>query len=144
MRQKLERKGYDAETVDLVMEYLLERDYINDHRYACSYIRSKRSRYGRRRIASFLYSKGIGQDIFESALAELEEYSEGLNELEGALKAARKRYSILKSSFSRSELPEYEKKYKIKSRILNHLAGRGYDYSVSLKAYDEAVKTDLD
>lgn len=69
---KLKEKGYCSQEIDDAIQKLLEYGYINDERYALSYIKSNIGQKGARRIVMELVQKGIDKDVVGEAVASLE------------------------------------------------------------------------
>lgn len=68
LRHKLEYSGYTDEIVKEAIEYVKSYQYIDDLRYACSYIRIKKQIKSRRQILGELKQKGISDTDIEEAL----------------------------------------------------------------------------
>lgn len=77
IRQKLSRK-YDENSVDTAVEKLLDLGLVNDRRYAEILTRElfERKRYGKNRVRSELYRKGIASEIVNEVLEEYENENE--------------------------------------------------------------------
>lgn len=77
IRQKLSRK-YDAQSVDSAVEKLLDLGLINDRRYAELLTRElfERKKYGKNRVRSELFRRGIAQNVINDVLEEYEEENE--------------------------------------------------------------------
>jgi regulatory protein len=71
IREKL-LKNYSSETVDLTADWLFEREFIDDRRYAENSIRYMREskKYGIIRIKNELKRKGISDDIIADITAD--------------------------------------------------------------------------
>ncbi len=70
LRQKLQRKGYEAEQVDPVLERLVAEGLLNEHRFAESFTRLRVERgLGPHRIRRELRERGIGERDIEGAMA---------------------------------------------------------------------------
>lgn len=80
MKTKLLRK-YDAESVDNAINRLVELGLLNDERYAEIFARQlyEHKKYGRNRIKSELYRRGISSDIINYTLDEIFESEEADN-----------------------------------------------------------------
>jgi len=87
--KKLLLKGSNAQEVDELLGDLECKGWLDDRRYVEAYIRSKRQRFGTRKILQDLESKGVAKSI-------ILEYREEV--LEGDLNAAKlvwaKKYSV--------------------------------------------------
>ena len=92
IRQKLSRK-YDAHSVDTAVEKLVDLGLVNDRRYAELLTRElfERKKYGKNRVRSELFRKGIDSDIVNEVLEEYEEENEPDN-VEKIVDIIRKKY----------------------------------------------------
>lgn len=72
MRQYLERRAEDKETVQSVLRRLKEHGYLDDARYAKQFarVRAQNRRQGSYRIARDLRARGVPDRHIEAALAE--------------------------------------------------------------------------
>lgn len=124
LRDKLSDKGYGIKDIDAAIGRLAGYGYIDDERYALSYIRSKKGKMGARLIALKLSQKGISRDIIESKLdmADFDEYSD----IKKVLSA---RYSDLSDLATRRKAQGY-------------MARRGYAYEDISNAINSLVKED--
>ena len=82
LKDRLIRETYPADIVDRTIEYVKSFHYIDDVRYAVSYIRLKRMTKSKKQINMGLYAKGIYEDTIEQAYAELAESEDKLEENE--------------------------------------------------------------
>ena len=73
LRQKLQENGYPEEIVQCAIDYVKSFHYVDDYRYACTYIRYHQSEKSRLQIKMKLYERGVPSDLIEAALEE--EYS---------------------------------------------------------------------
>ena len=71
LRQKLIEGGYPEETVEEALAYVASYGYVDDARYARSYISSRMSTASRRRIETDLLQRGINAEIINAAFEEL-------------------------------------------------------------------------
>ena len=71
LRQKLIEGGYPEETVEEAVAYVASYGYVDDARYARSYIRSRMSTASRRRIETDLLQRGIDAETINTAFEEL-------------------------------------------------------------------------
>lgn len=92
IRQKLSRK-YDEQAVDSAVEKLLDLGLVNDRRYADLLCRElfERKKYGKNRVKSELFRKGIASNIINEVLDEYEEENEPDN-VERIVDIIRKKY----------------------------------------------------
>lgn len=92
IRQKLLRK-FDGEYVDSAIERLLEIGVLNDERFAANYAHElyTHKKFGKNRIRSELFGKGIDVETINSVLDEIFE-SEEADNVERIVDIIRKRY----------------------------------------------------
>lgn len=64
-------KGYEEAEITETIEKLMSYGYINDERYATSYIRSQMRGKGRRRITMELSGKGVDSEMTRELCTEL-------------------------------------------------------------------------
>ncbi|MBR3795533.1 MAG: RecX family transcriptional regulator [Clostridia bacterium] len=128
IRQKLRRKLYMEDTIEMVLYKLEKERLLDDETFARDWAASRaRSQLGRSRILQELRMKGISQEMAENALDELDE-EEG-DEAAVALAAKLlKRYS--------RETDER----KGMQKLLAAMARRGYGYEESRKAVQAAIE----
>ncbi|HMK07067.1 MAG TPA: regulatory protein RecX [Flavobacterium sp.] len=76
--QKMRSMAIDFDTIDEIVVHLIENNYLNEERFACSFARGKHriKNWGRTRIINELKSRNISQYIINAALKEIdgEEY----------------------------------------------------------------------
>lgn len=82
LREKLEKDGHPKEVVECAVDYVRSYHYIDDARYAESYVRSMQGRKSSRWISFELERKGISRTIVEQVMTQ----SEGVSE-EGMIEA---------------------------------------------------------
>ena len=73
---KLKENGYAPEAISEAVEYVKSYHYIDDDRYARSYIRIHQENKSKKRLQLDLMRKGIDKEIIEYALEEEFEQSE--------------------------------------------------------------------
>ena len=75
VRDKLMTYGISQEDRDKVLEYLLDNRFVNDERFAKSFVRGKvhQSGWGMNKIRFHLIQKGIAKDIIDEALQQTDE-----------------------------------------------------------------------
>lgn len=71
--RKIRQKGLCAEDASVVMQRLTKERYVDDARYARSFVRDKAvlSGWGPRKIAFALSSKGMPKEMIEEAMREI-------------------------------------------------------------------------
>lgn len=120
IRRKLEALYYDADIVEATVDKLKSYGYIDDYRYACSYIRCHIGRKSARIIRSELMSKGILPHDIDRALTEAE-----LPDERSLIT------SILTRRYTVSELSDKRDKAKM------YMYRKGYDYRLVDICIDE-------
>jgi regulatory protein len=73
LRLKLLKRGFDARIVEEVLNFLREKEYLDDRRFAESWLRSRTERRpeGRALLVSALLRKGIRREVAEDAVDDL-------------------------------------------------------------------------
>ena len=124
VREKLLDWGGTCEETDEIIAYLIEERYIDNQRYANSYVKDKFrfNHWGKYKISMMLRSKDIESGIIEEALGQIdeEEYLERLQQI------LRDKLRSLKYS------SEYEKKGK----LFKFAQSRGFESSAISKIID--------
>jgi len=92
--ERLKMKEYSPEVVTKTLEYLREKNLINDNEFAKTWIEErKRKSLGLRKIANELRSKGIKNQVIESQIGSAKH---SYNETEMIRKIAEKKLDKLK------------------------------------------------
>ena len=74
LRDKLVRKGEDADAADAAILWLSEHNYLDDARYAASVVRHYSQKgYGAQRVRAELQRRGVPRELWDEALTELSE-----------------------------------------------------------------------
>ena len=116
LTNKLLKKGYDESTIKVCLEYLKSINYINDERYALSWLRSRSINHaeGKIRLQAELCSRGIDKKTAQKAL---DNFFCDKDELELCTKAYKKCIRTLTD----------------KSKIYSSLMRKGFSYTVIKK-----------
>ncbi|MEX2581798.1 MAG: RecX family transcriptional regulator [Gemmatimonadota bacterium] len=127
LRDRLMRKGYDAETVDSCAQQLKNSGLLNDEAFARAFIRDRiRARpSGRGRLRAELRSKGVASEIAESLLDDALASGDD-SELELARRAA-----------GRFKRRKGEEAIRAKRRLYGFLSRRGFTADVIRSVSDE-------
>lgn len=115
---KLKQNGYPKEAIDMAIEYVASYNYINDERYARSYVRNYKDYRSKNRIMQDLYNKGIDKELINNALEE--EYTTDENELV--------QMYIRKRNYNTENATD-----KDKSKMYRFLMGKGFTYDIISK-----------
>lgn len=70
LREKLRQNEYSKEAVEQAIAYVKSYHYIDDLRYACSYVRYQKEKKSNRRLQQDLQKKGVAKEFIEQALLE--------------------------------------------------------------------------
>ena len=75
VRDKLKTIDLPQEEKDKILDYLLDNRFVNDERFAKSFVRGKvnQSGWGLNKIRFHLMQKGIAKDIIDEALGQTDE-----------------------------------------------------------------------
>jgi regulatory protein len=120
LMKKLKEKEYNEETIDSVINRLVELGYLNDEAYVETYINSKQNSnqaINKRTIYNKLMQKGVDRELIQNSLenAELDEY-------DFAMKAAEKKLRNLKGSLREK-----------KAKLFSYLYSKGFEYDICNK-----------
>lgn len=122
LKDYLKEKGYPKSCIDKAIEKLKEYGYINDENFAENFIRSYCSTKSKRKLKFDLLSKGIKESIIDGKLDEIVDEEEEKN---------------LILSLSKKFLNGRELDLKTKQKFYNHMAGKGFDFSLIGWAWEE-------
>ncbi len=85
VRQKLREMYMNPEAIDIIIVHLLKHNFLNEERFAKTFVRGKFriKKWGRHRLASELKKKGISKYNSNQAFKEIsdKEYNETFNSL---------------------------------------------------------------
>lgn len=68
LRDYLRKKDYNPNTINYVMDKLIEYDYLDDENYARAYVLTYSTKYGKLKLKSQLKSKGVSDEIIDKYL----------------------------------------------------------------------------
>lgn len=123
LTNKLYEKGYHKPLVEYVINKCKEYGYIDDLKYAQSYIFQNREIKGKIRLEQELLKKGISKQVVEEALKDFKEES-------GCLKLARKK--------AKDKDLDNPKEY---ASLIRYLQYRGYEFE-DIKSAVDLIKRD--
>lgn len=123
IRSKLSMAGYPDRYVDIAVSELKELSYIDDYRYACTYVENMVNNHGRSRrmIEQGLYQKGVPRSIIEQVMSETDFDDDRL-----ILDALRKK------GYDRESLRAADT--AIKRRLYNYLLRKGF-YASAISSF---------
>ncbi|QXM05293.1 recombination regulator RecX [Crassaminicella indica] len=122
MRERLKNYEYDEETIERVIAFLKEYNFINDAQLVKHMVKNKslEKKYGKNRIKQELYRKGIDMNLIENTI---EQEIDEEKEYENALSLARKKLNTIKDTDKR----------KVYQKLGRYLSYRGYEYDLIKK-----------
>ncbi len=132
---KLKQKSYEERLIKLVLNELKEKSFIDDQVFANHFIEEKlkKKRWGKNKIRSALFSKGVSASIIDEVLKSFDSEED---QNEAALALVQKKYQNLKKR-------ENDNK-KLKQKLISFLLSRGFEYEVSAEAVNKIIKQDYD
>lgn len=121
IHEKLKKYDLNEKQANEIVKKLCEEKYIDDSRYCRCYALDKfrYNHWGRIKIYQSLRQKGIGKDIIENALQEIDE-EEYLNILLKLLKQKNKNIC-------------YQSEYDRKGKLTRFAAGKGFEINLITK-----------
>ncbi len=125
--QKLKGMFMIPEAIDVIVVHLIEHNYLNEERFAKTFVSGKFriKRWGRRRLTLELKKKNVSKVNINQALGEIEidEYTEVFNDL-----AEKKANSITESN-----------KLKKKKKLIDYLLYRGWESHLVYEKANELI-----
>lgn len=121
LRRKLQRKQFTAELIDPTIERLRHELWIDDARFAGSFVRTRQlKRIGPRRIARELGAAGVDEDTARHAVRQHADPERERADLESL---CRKRHLVL----VRRKGAEYAASGEGRNKLTVYLLNQGYD-----------------
>jgi regulatory protein len=114
IRVKLKLRDYPETVIEAVIEALYDYGYLNDTRYAESYVRTYGTQKSRSRMEQELTRKGISAECYRTAL---DDYYQDLELDEDQVIC-----NILEKQFASCDTGDE----RVKKRILSYMARRGF------------------
>ncbi len=131
IRDKLKSKNAKEDIIEKVVATLKEQKFVNDEQFAREWIRSRTTyRMKSKRIIKIeLLKKGIDKDIIDKVMAEGDEETGPVNDLEQARKLVESRIVRYKGMT----------KYEIYQKLGGFLSRRGFDWETIKAAIDQTM-----
>ena len=125
IEQKLRKKEISSSVISKVIEYLLDRKYLNDFIYAERFTEERffRKKYGFNRIKNELKRKGINESVIKEVFSQ---YHNEEDEIEVAAEKAEKKLKYYK------KMGKYDD-YQMKQKVTAFLINRGFSFDVARK-----------
>lgn len=115
------------EAREVILLHLLQNDYLNEERFAKSYVRGKfnQNNWGRIKIKNNLRSKQISEKNISTALQEIiyQDYIETLQKLTN----------------KKSDITKAKNKFEKRRKIFSHLQSKGYETPLILDALNKIL-----
>lgn len=125
LRGALEKRETAPDTIDAAVEYLRERQLVDDRKFACIYAQSlaRNKKVGPRYLRDALKKKGIADKLIQEAVAET--FSDPLRERDEIRALIEKKGKTMKKDVT----PLQRKK-----KLFDFLIRRGFSYDAVMKA----------
>ncbi|MCH5265218.1 MAG: regulatory protein RecX [Lachnospiraceae bacterium] len=114
LRERLYRAGFSEKAAGFAMDYVMSFGYIDDLRYARTYLSCHKDSRSRKELRYKLINKGISPEILEEAF--LQEYGE--SDEQAAL------FHMLQKRLRGARLSDMD--YDTKNKVTAYLARKGY------------------
>ena len=125
---KLTIKEFDLKTIDRVMEFLKQYDFIDDNRFVKLFIKEKIKSTGKNKIKFTLLKKGLPEQLIKEQLHEITSEQQ----FEIALKLGEKKIRILSKSENNTK--------KLYKKTADYLFRNGYDFEIINAVLDKITK----
>lgn len=116
LADRLAQDGFSEEAAEDAMEYVRSYGYINDKRYAASYIFSRMNQKSKNKILQELQQKGVDREIAAAAWEETAEAQE------------RDEREVLRRTIAKKYQPGTSLDEKELRRLYGFLVRRGFQY----------------
>ena len=125
MKEKMTRWGIEDDAQQRVMEYLVANRYVDDRRYARSFVNDKLkyNKWGPRKIEQSLWMKHIDDSIRQEALDDVDN-AEYICVLRPLLQSKRK-------------TTKAESDYEMNQKLLRFAIGRGFTFEQVKEVIDD-------
>jgi regulatory protein len=130
LRRKLALKEFDADVITATIEKLRREKWLDDDRFAASFVRARvRKGLGRHRISRELSAAGVESETIARAL---DQSVPDHDERAAALASARKRLTVLRRRRNDDDA-------KIREKLVAYLFRQGYDSSLAIDVVREVM-----
>ncbi|HKO55515.1 MAG TPA: regulatory protein RecX [Thermoanaerobaculia bacterium] len=134
LRRKLRAKKFSDDDIATTLERLREEKWLDDERFASSFVRTRSSkRIGRLRILRELSSAGVSSEAASRAVAENLDPERERSEL---VALCRKKLEALR----RKRGDEYAASDDGRAKLMASLSRSGFETSAVIEVVDEALK----
>ena len=130
--REVEKKLSDLDVLEdraqLIIEKLKAEGFLNEKRYVSAYTRGKfrNKKWGKKRIEMELKRQGIGKDLLENGLKEIEntEYLEALDKL------LIKKWKQVQAKAGKSDYSEKDLFTPEMQKLVNYAMQKGFEYDI--------------
>lgn len=134
IRQKMKRKEYEEEDIEKTVTFLLDKDFLNDERFAENYSKQLQNRrQGQYKIKLGLQKLGLSQDIIAAKISNISEDSEEEMARELGQNYLDKKFKL------KGDENEYQIKRKKYDKLGRFLVSRGYSLDTVKKILEELL-----
>lgn len=125
MESKLRKKEFETEEIEKIMNFLIDKKFLDDKRFAENFVRFKKTikPVGKYYLRGKLLEKKVPMDIIEQVLSD---QPDDLSEVEEAADRWLKKHSSVS-------------KEKIYEKLSRHLISRGFDWQKTKEAIDSKL-----
>ena len=127
---KLVAKEFDSKTIDRVMEFLKQYEFVDDKRFVDLFIKEKIKTSGKNKIKFTLLKKYLPKELIQEALNEITTEQQ----LQTALILGEKRMMTIAKSEKDSK--------KLYKKTADYLVRNGYDFQIVNEVLDKITKND--
>jgi regulatory protein len=134
LRTKLMQKGYEAVLINVVLDELEQKKYLNDAEFARIFTEEKieSKQWGKTKLKAELIKRGINSDVLSSVLNEVISDEDNYR---NALSVAVKKHNALMDRGLDNET--------IKNKLITFLNSRGFDYDMIKQVCDKLIDEKL-
>lgn len=133
IRDRMLQKGYESSVIEKTIRYLKEQRYVNDREFTEAFIKDKTelSHYGRNRIKTELFKKGISKELVDELIEE---------NIQSDME-----YKTVKE-LAESKIKSYQKDKKDAQyrKLSGYLLRKGYSYDVVSRVVREVINAPVE
>lgn len=129
---KLLQKEFEKDTINRVIKFLEEYNFLNDDNYAKMYVSDKKKNQGQRKIKYDLIRKGIDENTIEEELSSI---SDG-DQFDSAYELGRKKYNTI--------IKRENDKFKLSQKLYRFLISKGFSYDIVSRVVKELTNSELE
>ena len=125
LRDRLHQAGFGQDAIEAAMAYVESYGYIDDYRYARTYIAYRMDAKSRQKVMQELAAKGVDRSVAAAAWEEMEELMEPDER------------AVLRKTIEKKFKPNTELDEKEMRRLQGYLARRAFKYEDIAHALEE-------